>query len=99
MVCKGQGRVLSITQTNTYQGILVTNGYSSYAVFIYNCDLMGWSGGAVIGYTAADTTFYESHYLSGTRSEEIACLNSPASPWSNVVYRLIVYYPGKCSKL
>ena len=36
--------------TNTFQGVLISDGSSSYAVFIYDCLKMNWGGG-VIGCT------------------------------------------------
>ncbi len=82
--------LMSPLQENTFQGVLVTDGSVSYAVFIYNCDQMDWGGGATIGYHA-DGDFYKNHALTGSESaNEIACTNSPDSPWSNVVYRLTV---------
>ena len=71
--------------TNTFQGILITDGYSSYAVFIYECGGMEWGGGE-IGWQASYST-YKSHYLSGlSNSDDIGCLYS--SSYSALVYRL-----------
>ena len=43
--------------------------------------------GAAIGYSAGD--IYANHYLSRQSNvNDIACLNQPVSPWSNVVYRV-----------
>ena len=47
---------------NRFQGILITDGYHSYAVFIYQCGSMEWGGG-VIGWQAS-TLQYASYYLS-----------------------------------
>ena len=73
------------TITNTFQAILITDGTDSYAVFIYECGGMEWSGG-VIGWQ--DSSFnYASHYLSGhSDSNDIGCLYS--SSYSAVVFRL-----------
>ena len=76
-----------IIQTNTYQGILITNGQQSYALFTYQCGQLGWSGGATIGFSAAGN-FYQNHCLSGINARNIACLNSPGSTWTNVIYQL-----------
>ena len=73
-------------QTNTYQGILITNGTQSYAVFTYNCELLNPRSVAGIGYYFSNTQF-EEHPLSNTnRSSTIACANSPSSPWNSVVF-------------
>lgn len=75
-------------QENTFQAIIITNGTMTYAVYTYNCDLMGWSGYdtyATIGYNLNGD--YENHYLSGLESANgVACLASPATKWSNLVY-------------
>ena len=60
----------------------------SYAVYIYKCDLMGWSGYntyATIGYNLNGD--YKNHFLSGLSSaKDIACLSSPTSNWYNILY-------------
>ena len=64
---------------------------TSYAVFTYKCGSLNWVGEidyAAIGYSAGGD-FYDSHYLSRQSNvNDIACLNQPSSPWSNVVYRV-----------
>ena len=75
-------------QTNTFQGVLITDGRVSYTVFIYDCGRMEWSGGATIGFNT-DGTFFVNHPLSQMdNTSEIACLNAPETVWSNVVYNL-----------
>ena len=75
-------------QTNTYQGVVVTNGQQSYALFLYQCDQMGWSGNATIGFSAAGS-FYQNHFLSGTpNAKGVACINSASNTRSNIVYQL-----------
>ena len=73
---------------NTYQGIVITDGNTTYAVFTYQCGLMEWSRGATIGFNAAGQ-IYENHPFSGSENvHEIACVNSPDLEWSNLVYKL-----------
>ena len=73
------------SDTNTFQGILITDGIHSYAVFIYECGGMEWGGG-VIGWQSS-STHYEEHYLSGDYySNDIGCLYS--NSYSAIVYRL-----------
>ena len=74
-------------QTNTYEGIIITNGQQSYAVFTYKCGQLEWSGGATIGFNAAGN-FYQNHHLSGTYAKNIACLNTPVTSWTNIIYQL-----------
>ena len=74
--------------TNTFQGILITDGYSSYAVFIYECGGMEWGGGE-IGWQASSLQ-NETHYLTGNNSDDIGCLYS--SSYSVIVYKLA----GEC---
>ena len=71
--------------TNTFQGILITNGCSSYAVFIYVCGSMEWGGG-VIGWQES-LSQYNSHYLSGeSDSNDTGCLYS--NTYSAVVFKI-----------
>lgn len=82
-----------LPQENTYQALVITDTlWQSYAVFTYKCGLLEWSGDsafeAVIGYSALGQ-FFEDHPLSQmSNTNDIACLNSPQSEWSNVVYNL-----------
>lgn len=85
----------SFAQTNTFQVILVTDGFNSYTIFTYQCGLLQWSGGATIGFIA-DDSFFQNHPLSGSSAANIACVNIPATIWSNVVYQLNPP-PGKYS--
>lgn len=74
-------------QRNTYQGILVTNGQRSYALFLYQCGQLQ-TNLAGVGYLA-DGNFYENHPLSNSdSSSDVACQNEPQSQWSNVIYQL-----------
>lgn len=66
-------------QTNNYQGILVTDGLSSYLIFTYVCGEMQWSAlgqnrAAVVGYNTGSFSFYN-HPLSGFSliGENISC--------------------------
>ncbi len=83
-------------QTNTFQAVVITSGVESYALFTYQCGSMEWSGGATIGFNTNDTYMYfATHRLSGTFAvNEIACLNSPTTVWSNVLYQIGV--TGTC---
>ena len=74
--------------TSTFQGILITDGTNSYAVFIYECGGMEWGGG-VIGWRDRSTEDF--HDLSGERdSNLIGCLYS--SSYSAIVYKLTREY-------
>ena len=75
-------------QRNTFQGIVITNGTKTYAVFTYRCDDIQWetSNTTVIGFNAGGTS-YDNHPLSGTPDAvNIDCENSPQSIWNNIVY-------------
>ena len=74
-------------QVNTFQGIVITNGYQSYTIFTYHCGSLEWSGNAVIGFRA-DKNLFQIHQLSGSDAKSIACQKSPRSLWNNVVYQL-----------
>lgn len=75
---------MNISQENSFQAILITDGTYSYTIFTYKCNLMGWDNGATIGFNAAGEIF-ANHNPS---SSAVACLNSPDSDWSNVIFRL-----------
>ena len=71
--------------TNTFQCILITDGYSSYAVFIYKCGGMEWGGG-VIGWQAG-LSHYASQSSSGdSDNNDIGCLYSSGN--SAIVFKL-----------
>ena len=74
-------------QTNTFQGIVITNFTTSFAVFIYKCRDLQYSAGATIGFTAFDVLF-ANHRLSGYSAKKIACMNSNQTKWVNVVDKL-----------
>ena len=73
------------SRTNTFQGILIADGSSSYAVFIYECGGMEWGGG-VIGWQES-LSQYNSHSLSGdSNSNDVGCLYS--TTYSAVVFKI-----------
>ena len=77
-----------LSQNNTWQGLVITDGATSYAIFTYRCGDMNWAYGPTIGFNAAGD-YYVNHPNTGsTNGEEIACLNSPTSQWYNLVYEI-----------
>ena len=78
-------------QTNAFQGIIVTNGNESYAVFTYKCGTLSNSGirtNGTIGFNS-DGNYFRNFQLSGTsKLNEVACLNLPRTLWSNLLYTL-----------
>lgn len=82
--------IIFFVQTNTFQGIVITNGYQSFTVFTYRCGSMQWSGNAVIGFKA-NSELSSIHEFSGRNAKSVACRNLPMSVWSNVVYQLRKY--------
>ena len=78
----------SIPQTNSYQGVLITDGVNSYAVFIYECGQLAEGVVARIGYYISDgdgATALE-HPFSGEVSSTIGC------EVPNVVYDLTTLF-------
>ena len=73
---------------NTFQGIVITNGSKSYAVYTYRCGNMSWSEEATIGFNAPPS-LYEVHPKTDTElnPDTIACVHED-SPWNNVIYDL-----------
>jgi hypothetical protein len=74
--------------TNTFQGILVTDFSRSFAVFTYKCGDLTFSGGATIGFATEDGLFANHIATIRGSAQSIACLNMPSSPWVNVVYEI-----------
>lgn len=81
-------------QTNTYQAIAITDGMNSYAIYTYNCDQMGWGGGATIGFNAFGQTF-SNDPTSGrpTVHTDIACQNVFGD--RGVRYANVLYHVGR----
>ena len=75
-------------QTNSYQGIVITDGTDSFAVFTYQCGAMTWSGNATIGFNAGGSQF-ENHPLSGSSiAQSIGCMNYNSTVWTNLLFKL-----------
>ena len=84
--------IISYTQSNSFQAVLITNGTKSYAIYTYKCDLIEWSNEATIGYNAAGD-YYINHPFSGTAlTDSIDCVHQPDSVWNNEIYDLV---PGE----
>lgn len=77
-----------ILQTNTFQGILVSDFEQSFAVFTYKCGDLGFSGDATIGFVTEGGLYANHAATFRGNAKEVACLNSPNSPWVNIVYKL-----------
>lgn len=75
-------------QTNTFQGIVVTDGSKSYAVYTYYCGGLYWLNPATIGFNAPPST-YNNHPITGTdlTPDNVACVHRD-SPWNNVIFDL-----------
>ena len=68
--------------------MIVTDGSSTYSIFIYLCnDLDNGTLGARIGYYNDSSSFVEHPLSVADMSFIIACQNEQ-SPWSNIVYNL-----------
>ena len=67
---------------------MITDYSRSYAVFTYYCGDLNYSFGASIGFAAPGGLFANHPAALYGSAQSIACLNSPASPWVNVVYEI-----------
>lgn len=76
-------------QENTFQAIVITDGTYSYSLFTYNCALTEWDNGVTIGFSDGGD-MYDTFNPS---SSEVACLNLPASNFSNIIYLLSAANP------
>ena len=80
--------LLIAIQTNSHQGIVITDGTDSFAVFTYQCGAMTWSGNATIGFNAGGSQF-ENHPLSGSSmTQSIGCMNYNSTVWTNLLFKL-----------
>ena len=84
-----------ILQNNTFEGVLITDGEISYAVFIYQCGAINWSNRAVlIGYKSGlidSDTIARYHPASFSDTAlQLGCndLDTYMHPWENLIYRL-----------
>jgi hypothetical protein len=71
--------------TNTFQGIIITNETTSFAVFIYECGGMDWSG-ADIGWVGSFYLYEKHPYGKTAYSKDMGCRYS--TTYSAIVYRL-----------
>ena len=82
----------SMSQTNSFQAVLVTDGTRSYSLFIYHCDLLQ-TGGAAIGFAASGNFLFNHRSSLGSDSSGVACSNRPHSDWNALLYP--IHYDGK----
>ena len=85
----GNDSCIRILQNNTYQTVMVTDGNTSFAIFIYRCGDLQWTRhGATIGF-GASFEFVSNHWLSGSQNvTSIACLNTPDSQFFSLLYKV-----------
>ena len=79
--------ILLYTQSNTYQGVLITDGEVSYTIFIYRCGLLHSGAIGAIGYYINGTHFQEHSLSHSVLSTTVACLGNN-SDWSALMYPL-----------
>ena len=60
---------------------------TSFVIFTYKCGLLNWVNyGAGIGYSAGEDFFFNHPLSKRINVNDIACLNQPVTPWSNIVF-------------
>ena len=79
--------MLLYLQSNTYQGVLITDGEVSYTIFIYRCGLLENGAVGAMGYYINDTHFQEHSLSNSDLSSTVAC-QSNTSDWSALMYSL-----------
>ena len=57
-------------------------------MFTYKCGDLTFSGGATIGFVTEDGLFANHIATLRGNARSIACLNTPNTPWVNVVYEI-----------
>lgn len=81
--------IMLFPQTNTFQGMLITDFVTSYAVFTYYCGHMSYSDPGVIGFAHTGLNLDVRHgAFYRDNPHEISCFNNESSPWVNVVYQI-----------
>lgn len=71
---------------NTFQAVVITDGFQSYTVFTYACGLLQWNtDNTAIGYSAGGYNFVDS--FSGPNASDIDCSRSD-SLFTNRVFHL-----------
>ena len=75
-------------QINTFQGIVITDGTTSFAVFTYKCGDLNWGSGATIGFSAAGDLFANHEFTGRPDAHDVDCLNQPLSDYVNVIYTI-----------
>ena len=76
--------------SNTFQAVMVTDGNTSFTLFIYQCGDLQWPGfhSATVGFSAG-SEFASNHWLSGNPNiTSIACLNTPDNQSYTLIYTL-----------
>ena len=56
---------------------MVTDGTDSFAIFVYQCGDLEWSGGATIGFGASSELFSNHRLSRSPIITSIGCLNAP----------------------
>ena len=73
-----------LLQSNTFQAVIITDGVRSFAIFLYDCSLMEWSGReltltnnlfATIGFNAFGQDFLNLPFTGTPLANQIACTN------------------------
>ena len=77
-----------ISQTYTFQGLIVTDFQRSFAFFTYYCGDLSYTYKATIGFVSRDGFFVNHPATSRGRPYYIACVNLPTTPWVNVIYEI-----------
>ena len=86
------------SQTNTFQGIVISDLQTTYTVYLYQCDLITWgspyetpgSNFAVVGFNAQSGIYMNFAPFSGTNAiSDIDCLFSECDQsFVNVIYKI-----------
>ena len=75
---------------------MVTDGTDSFAIFIYQCGDLEWSGGATIGFSASSELFSNHRLSRSPIITSIGCLNALDDQFFTVLYGLTDFVEGEC---
>ena len=76
-----------LSQNNSFNALVVTDGNQSYAVFVYKCGAINWGDYFAIGFKASGI-FYENYDLGDHNVTDIGCIEESDEEYVTHVYDL-----------
>jgi hypothetical protein len=76
------------TIPNTFQGMIVTDSTTSFAVSTYKCGDLTFTQSASVGFGTEDGLYANHQFIRRGSPDKISCLNTPTTPWVNAIFEL-----------